>query len=184
MAIPAGITTATVTVGPVVSFQGTVATLVVQVEPILGLGGEATALEHTPSGTTFGRFREPVRSQADGVVALQLPHVDQAGFVDGTGASATMWAYRVAVRAEGVGLTPLTFTTDFQVMAGQELVDLNLLEQGVVTEPVSAPAPVVESVNGATGHVLLPELVVVLTQAEYDALATKDPATLYAITGP
>lgn len=182
MSYPEGVSTAVVVIGSAVTFTGELASIRAWFTPVLG--GESTHIVHAATGSVLAPFTE-LHELTPGTdkVTFDVPHVDQPGFVDESGATATMWAYRVHVRIESADGRAITYEKNFQVLTGQSVVDLDLVPDGPILAPVSAPAPTVTSVNGATGAVTVAGAVVTLTQAEYDAIVTPDPGTLYVITG-
>jgi len=142
MALPAGISTCLVTFGPVVGFDGDPASLEMVITP-------STTLVW--AGVTLAPFHIPVAPGAQG--SVELPHVDQLGFTDASGASVTGWSYE----AEGSWVHPdpdvprISFRKRFQVLVGQDEVDLDSLGVGPVTAPVTAPLATVTSIGGYTG---------------------------------
>lgn len=181
MAYPEGVTTCDVLIGDALNFHGENMRVRVFITPVLG--GESTHLVHSASGAALAPVQRTWVAEANGgLVSIPLPHVDQAGFIDESGAAATMWAYRAHVRLESPD-GAVEYEKNFQLVAGQSIVDLDKIPDGPISEPLSAPVPAVTSVNGQTGAVTVPDTIVVLTQAEYDALPEHDPTIMYAITG-
>ena len=155
MAFPVGVTTATCTAGPDLSFFG--ADVAVSAEVQVVLSGSATHIVWAATGQPFDSFIEELSADAGQPLSFQLPHVDQAGFKASNGDDITMWAYKVTIIARR-GAEVKTRTKNFQLLTGQTLVDLDLIPDGSITVPLSAPSPAVDSVMGLTGLVTKTEL--------------------------
>lgn len=178
MSYPEGLELVNVTAGPSVDFFGEDRAMVVLVSPILG--GHATRLVWGPTSTTVVAVAETFRADAGAGVTFQLPHPDQAGMHDGAGNSVRNWAYRATVSAGGH-----TWTKSFQVVVGQTSMALEDVPDHEVAAPTVAPLPLVTSVNGQTGNVVVEggggSAGLVLSLAEYEALEPPDPSTMYYI---
>jgi hypothetical protein len=149
VALPAGVTTATVTVGGAVSLiDGDPQSLAVTARPVLG--GTATHIVHAATGTVLVPLVETYTPGA--TVSLTLPHVDQDGFVDGAGNEAKYWHYLLQVAASE-GATTTQWTKLVQPLVGQASIDLDLVTDGSVTAWTSTATAGVTSVNGQTGAV-------------------------------
>ena len=155
MALPESVSEATVVVGAAHDFAGNVVDLNIEVTPVLG--GNARRIVHAESGFLVYAFRAPY-SGVQAPVTFTVPHVDQDGFVDGAGNAVSMWAYRVRVTARRSGQV---ISTDkvFQPLVGQNAIDLDLVPDGAIAAPLSAPTAVVTSVNGQTGAITVPQLI-------------------------
>lgn len=154
MAYPAGVTQATITVGGSIDWFGEqVQSLRADVTPVIG--GGADHLVHRETGVTMVVASRSFSDNGTGFLSFQIPHVDQRGWFDGSGRETTMWAYSVQV---SVGLqdgSRKKWRKTVQPLVGQESIDLDLVQDGQVTAPVAAPVPVVTSVNGQTGAVVI-----------------------------
>lgn len=169
MALPVGISTATLTVGSDLSFTGEQVTLSVEVEA--HLGGSANHIVWAATGQPLDSFIETFEGASGNPVSFQLPHVNQAGFVNGNGDAVTMWAYTATITARKGGETK-TRVKNFQPVVGQTTIDLDRVPDGSISVPSSAPILPVSSVAGLTDEVTLAELVTALTpelQARADA---------------
>lgn len=155
MSFPAGVTLATITVGSVIDFFGESADITVTVAPVLGGDGKAKHIVHAESGHVMLTRRMTFSGSPSGPVNFQVPHVDQAGFVTSAGEAITMWAYSATV-VYGKGKED-KWTKNFQPLVGQDLLDLDLIPDGNITEPVSAPMAAVTTVNGQAGAVTVAE---------------------------
>lgn len=146
MALPAGVTTCQVVFNTPVSFAGGTGAATLTVRP-------TQTIIHQATGIPLGAFTETVTvTGVPGTIAL--PVVDQSGFVDSTGRAVTMWAYTADV-SWNVNGQFLASHKSFQLVTGQSSVVLDLVPDGNVSTPVSAPVPPVTSVNGAAGAVTL-----------------------------
>lgn len=155
MAYPAGISLATVTVGSATGFLGQDAEITVSVAPVLG--GNAKHVVHQATGHMLVAMSETFTGAAGEGVTFKVPHVDQAGFIDGSGNAFTMWSYLVTTTVRINGVNHL-LRKAFQPLVSQTgTIDLDLVPDGTVGEPSSSPIPAVLSVNGGTGDVVLLE---------------------------
>lgn len=149
MTLPVGITTATVTFGKALGIRGTAATMSASVEVDRGLVWSAT-------GDSIYTYPEPIDGDDTGI-SFDVPHVDQAGFVDSAGDVVTDWAYTLTAQVVFANKS-YTVTKSFQVFEGQTSVDLDLVPTGTITEGVTAPSAAVLSVAGETGHIAIGDL--------------------------
>ena len=154
MAYPAGVTQATITVGGSIDWFGEqVKSLTADVTPVIG--GGADHLVHRETGVTMVVASREFSDQGSGFLSFQLPHVDQRGWFDGSGRETTMWAYSVQVTVGLQDGSRKKWRKNVQPLIGQDSIDLDLVQDGQVTAPVAAPVPVVTSVNGQTGAVVI-----------------------------
>lgn len=151
MVYPVGVSVATAKIGTSIDLAGDPVSLSARVT--LVLGGNAKRITHQESGTTWVAGSRVYQDDGTGIVTFTVPHVDQAGFVDGAGNAVTMWAYHVKVTARMSDRSTQEWDTPFQPVMGQTDIDLDLVRDGSITAPVSAPVPAVTSVNGKTGAV-------------------------------
>ncbi|QOP66800.1 minor tail protein [Arthrobacter phage Odyssey395] len=146
--LPEGISTALVHMDAPVSFIGEPGRLHVEVV-------SSASLIWAPTGTPVTNFEESLDLDDGQELQIQLPHVDQAGFEDGNGNAYTGWYYTVTVTYEKDGQIRSFPTRDFQVLVGQDEVDLALVPSGESYVPEVAPILPVTSLNGRTGAVTL-----------------------------
>lgn len=164
--IPAGISTATLHLDAPVSFTGDPGRLHVVITPSVPLIWE-------PTGTPIANFIDTF-ALGNGVdLVMELPHTDQAGFQDGFGNSYSGWYYTAKVVYEKDGRRINFPPKDFQILLGQDEVDLALVPSGNAA-PVPQVAPIlpVTSVAGLNGRVTLADL-------GLDAVATLVPDPAY-----
>lgn len=148
MALPVGVTTATITFGVPVSFTGAFVRSTVSVVP-------SAPLVHSATGTPLVNFLEDVVTTEGTSGQFVLPHTDQTGFVDESGNSYQNWYYTATITyATDKGSLPAR-TKVFQLTSGQTLVDLDLIPAGAPVLPYTAPTATVSSVNGRTGAVTI-----------------------------
>lgn len=148
MALPAGISTATVTVGVPVTFSGGAVRSIVTITP-------SAFLVHTATGHPLVNMIEEV-STTDGVAAqFTLPVTDQDGFQDENGNAYKNWYYTASIQYVTDKATKPAFTKVFQLVTGQSVVDLDLLPSGNPAIPYTAPIATVTSVNGQTGAIVV-----------------------------
>lgn len=147
MALPNGITTATVTAGVPLSFGGAQLKQYVTITP-------SVYLVHTATGTPLVNFLEEISSEAGVAAQFTLPHTDQDGFQDEAGNAYKNWYYTANFRyTDGVSKTYTIQPKTFQIASGQTLVDIDLLPSGVPAIPYAAPVASVTSVGGLTGAI-------------------------------
>lgn len=151
MAIPAGISTALVHLDAPVSFIGDDGRIHATITSSIPLVWAAT-------GTPIGNFIENVSLDPGIPLELQLPHVDQPGFLDGAGNTVMFWSYRIEVTYEKDGQNIPFPARDFQILDGQVEVDLALIPSGEAHAPEVAPILPVTSIEGLNGEVTLIEL--------------------------
>lgn len=136
MALPVGVTTCNLTIGTDLDFFGNDASLSVTVQPILG--GSATSIAWSATGQALDNFPKTSTAGAGVGITVAVPHVNQAGFIDGLGNAVTMWAYEVTIVAtlNGQSKTRIKYA---QPLVGQSTVDLDLIPDGSLTSPFSVP---------------------------------------------
>jgi hypothetical protein len=148
LSIPVGVTTATVVFGKDVDFAGGPASVTAKVVPSHTVIWAAT-------GERLVSF-DIDSEAAEGVTgSFQLPHTDQAGFVDTAGNTITNWWYTVTAVSTR-GRQSKASRRVLQPVTGQTTIDLELIpEDGSVLPVGTVPAPAVTSVNGQTGAVVI-----------------------------
>lgn len=175
MALPENISTCAVTIGSLLDFAGDTYIESVEWQPVLdgkAYAGNVRSITWTATGQALASFAEKVESADGEAVTVDLPHVDQAGFIDGSGDAFTKWTYRVRVRARDASRKTYTKTKFIQPLVGQATADFDPIPDGTIGVAVSTPSPVVISVNGDTGAVVVP--------SAGDVDAKQDIATLSA----
>lgn len=146
MALPVGVTTATITFGVPTTFTGAFVRSTVSIQP-------SATLVHTATGTPLINFIEDVITTEGTSGQFVLPHTDQTGFQDEAGNSYQNWYYTATVTyASDKGSLPAR-TKTFQLTSGQTVVDLDLLPAGAPVLPYTAQTATVTSFAGRTGAV-------------------------------
>jgi hypothetical protein len=145
-ALPEGISTALVHMDAPLSFIGEPGRLHVEIN-------SSASLVWSPTGTPIANFDDILDLTEGEALEIHLPHIDQAGFEDGNGNAFTGWYYTVTVTYELDGQIREFPTRDFQVLVGQDSVDLALVPSGESYVPEVAPILPVTSWNGQTGAV-------------------------------
>lgn len=166
MSLPVGVETCTVTFGSAVSFVGAPAKI------------EATLMAdrtivHAATGMSVWSGDDQVTAVSGSFLTFAVPVVDQAGFVDASGAAVTSWFYTLTGRITFENGKTANFSRNFQVFHGQTNVDLDLVPDGPVLPGASAPSATVYSVAGHSGLVTVEQLAAAL-DVRY---ATKDTVT-------
>lgn len=170
MTFPAGVTTCSVTAGSALDMYGADALIEITITP--QLGGSAKRIIWAATGQALTSFTGTFKGVVGAPATFALPHVDQSGFIDGSGASFKNWSYVASVKISSADLGQSTvYSQAFQVLVGQTSVDLDLIPDGSVGAPTSSPVPAVTSVNGSTGAVTVPDPTTVVNAI----LATRAP---------
>lgn len=146
MALPAGISTATVTAGVPVTFSGLPVRTNITITP-------SAFLVHTATGHPLVNMIEEATASDGVAVQFTLPVTDQDGFQDEAGNAYKNWYYTATIQYVTDKATKAPFTKVFQLVTGQSIVDLDLLPSGNSAMPYTAPIAGVTSVNGQTGAV-------------------------------
>ena len=182
MALPAGVTTATVTVGVPVTHTGGEVKTYVSIEP-------SAFLVHAATGTPLVDFLEELAINEGVAGQFTLPHTDQSGFTDESGNSYTNWYYtaRITYSTPSKAKNKAPKVKVFQITTGQTDVDLDKLPGGAPALPYIAPTAKVDAFHGRTGAVTLldadmpPRLTAAGLGAVYAArIDDRDYATLQA----
>jgi len=152
MALPEGVTTATVIAGVPVTHTGAGVKAFVSIEP-------SAFLVHAATGTPLVDFIEEMDISEGTAGQFILPHTDQAGFEDGSGNAYTNWFYtaRITYSTPSKAKTKAPKVKVFQLTTGQTSVDLDKLPAGAPALPYIAPTAKVDAFNGRTGAVELLE---------------------------
>lgn len=196
---PVGVEKSTILFGKGISPAGNPQAAKLQV--YAEFGGTTKAIVWVGDGTAMLSITDLSDSASGAMGSVQVPVVDQIGWVDGSLNSITMWHYRIV---ETVG--EITRTKFVQPLSGQSVIDFDMIPDGTVGIPGSTPVPPVTSVAGLTGAISGPSLLDALgggsidlsavkntlldgltikrvTQAQYNAIPTPRPTDiLYVIT--
>ncbi|UJP39313.1 right-handed parallel beta-helix repeat-containing protein [Cellulomonas palmilytica] len=153
MALPAGISTCTVTKSPPKDILGNLGTLVSAT-----VKADRDLVWAETGETLYGQQAIPVAPIGDGL-SFPLIHVNQAGVLDAnTGEAVTNWFYTITLTVK-FGARQQVDEYRLQVVLGQLTVDLDdLPRKGTVLPSVSAPLPAVTSVAGKTANVSADDL--------------------------
>lgn len=146
MALPPGVTLCRVTFGsPASGFVGEEVTTDITITP-------SHSIFHKATGAPV--LAMPISKRADEGLPgyVDLPHTDQPGFVDASGADFTGWFYKVTGTWSSGG-TRVAFDRNVQLLTGQTEVDLDMVPKGTVTPAVSTPTLPVTDFAGETGSV-------------------------------
>lgn len=148
MAWPSGMQLVNITVGSTLNFFGDEQIVKVTVTPVIG--GSSTRLIWAATGQPVVLGTKEFTGLAGSIASFTIPNPDQDGFIDGAGNAARNWSYSATVVVAGQ-----RWTQAFQPVAGQTEIDLDLVPDGAITAPTSAPTPAVTSVNGKVGAVII-----------------------------
>ena len=145
MALPPGIKTVTVEIGPYVSLTtGLPIRGQLTFRPSRWLIWQAT-------GTPLVQVDRVVDLDEAGMATVVLPATDQTGFVDGNQQPVTRWTYRVTTNLTGVQQQPPV--ADIALLEGAPTIDLDLLVPVPSSTGVVVSRPEVLSVAGLSGVV-------------------------------
>lgn len=179
MGFPAGIQLATVAFGIPLTVTGKDVVTTVTVKPTARVIWAAT-------GQPLPEFADSFTAEAGQLGSFQVPFIDQAGFIDSTGADVTDFAYQVTAEWRYGNERPITWSKNLKPLLGQSgPIDLDLVPDGPVSIPVTAPTAAVLGFGGRTGFVTLQEsdlpsrLSVVELSATY--ARAKSPGTFVAL---
>lgn len=154
MAFPADVKLVRVTCGTGYDFSGDPIAITLEVAPVLG--GSLKRLIHAATGTFMTRDALTFKSDPGSPATFTVPSPAQAEtWKDGSGEFFTNWSYSVTVTTRTASGKIQSWIQSFQPVAGQETVDLDLVPDGQIGSPTSAPAPAVTSVNGQSGAVVI-----------------------------
>lgn len=170
MSIPSGITTCTVYINAPVSFIGAPGRVHLTITP-------SEQLVHAATGTPLVNFVDTIAPAEGASATIVLPHTDQPGFLDDSGAAYTNWYYTADVKYEKDGQFFQFPQRTFQIATGQDELDLALVQSGQPATPVTAPTADVLSVNGKTGIVVLDKADAQLDQVDNTSDANKPVST-------
>lgn len=149
MPLPAGVTYAALGIGPIFDGLSRDARFTASVRPVFG--GSATHLAWTATGETL--VDATVSIAARGTLTINLPHTDQAGWVDGSGNAVTLWHYLVRVASHFVmdgRLVEHSITKQVQPLVGQATLAWDLLEDGTTADPEVTPGGGALALDGLT----------------------------------
>lgn len=170
MALPAGVTSGQATIKAPVSFGGTPAKVYLEVVANV-------SLNHIATGTPIAAFID-VRTPGEGQTAtVTLPHTNQSGFQDESGAPVTNWSYAATIRYELDGQLIHIPTKNFALLSGQSTIDLALIPVGTASEPIFGNVAFVSSINGESGVVTLDKTDVGLANVDNTSDAAKPIST-------
>lgn len=143
---PAGVEISTIVFGKGLSPTGLAqnAKLAVYAE----FGTNMNAIVWGDDGTAMLKLIDTATAEVGAMGSVQVPVVDQDGWIDGSLSAFKLWHYRLV---ETVG--SVTRTKYVQPLSGQGLIDFDMIPDGTVGVPTSTPVPPVTSVAGITGAV-------------------------------
>lgn len=151
MGFPAGMQLATVAFGIPLTVTGKEVVTHVSVKPTSRVIWAAT-------GQPLPEFSDSFTAEAGQIGQFQVPFIDQGGFIDSTGAAVTDWAYQITASWSYGNERPITWAKNLKPLLGQTgIIDLDLVPDGPVSIPVTAPSAAVLGFNGRTGFITLQE---------------------------
>ncbi|MEW9874048.1 hypothetical protein [Arthrobacter sp. HS15c] len=151
MGFPVGMQLATVAFGIPLTITGKDVVTKVTVKPTSTVIWAAT-------GQPIPAFSDSFTAEAGQLGSFQVPFVDQAGFIDLAGNEVTDWAYQVSASWEFANERPINWAKNLKPLLGQTgTIDLDLIPDGPVSIPVTAPTAAVLGFGGRTGFITLQE---------------------------
>lgn len=151
MAFPAGVQTCVLTAGRYFNATGVDYATSVSVTPTFG---SAEMITWGATGESMLSTKISDSETAGNVWSIEVPVVNQAGWVDPSGNAFTMWAYQVTITAGDK-----TVVKSVQPLVGQSTIDIDLIPGGANGTPSTTPLAVVTSVAGLTGPVSVAQLI-------------------------
>ncbi|MBT2594720.1 right-handed parallel beta-helix repeat-containing protein [Arthrobacter sp. ISL-72] len=151
MGFPAGMQLATVAFGIPLTATGKDVVTKVTVKPTSRVIWAAT-------GQPLPEFSDSFTAEAGLLGQFQVPFVDQSGFIDSAGNAVTDFAYQISASWEFGNERPINWSKNLKPLLGQTgPIDLDLVPDGPVSIPVTAPTAAVLGFGGRTGFVTLQE---------------------------
>lgn len=147
MALPAGVTTATVVLEAPVGFDGTPGKAYLEIQPNV-------RIVHS-SGVTLADWITTHVGQEGQEISFVLPHTDQAGFTDESGAPIVNWSYTAIIHYDLSGQIVDVLPKVFALPDTITTMDLATLPVGAPIDWETGAFGVVTSVAGKTGAVTL-----------------------------
>ncbi|BCW79020.1 hypothetical protein [Arthrobacter sp. NicSoilC5] len=149
MGFPVGMQLATIAFGIPLTATGKEVVTNVTVKPTARLIWAAT-------GQPLPEFEDSFTAEAGQLGQFQVPFVDQPGFIDSLGNAVTDFAYQVTASWQFGNARPITWSKNLKPLLGQTgPIDLDLVPDGPVSIPVTAPTASVLGFNGRTGFITL-----------------------------
>ncbi|MFT4156633.1 MAG: hypothetical protein QM630_01690 [Microbacterium sp.] len=146
MTYPVGVATTTIVFGKGIAVDGSPLAASLTVEPVFS--GTTRGVVWTADGTPLIPVSVSRTADSGTTGSIELPVVDQPGWVDDGQAPITMWAYRLTETVSGRQRVKY-----LQPLTGQGVIDFDRIPDGSVGLPVSAPVVAVLDVAGLTGSV-------------------------------
>lgn len=151
MGFPVGMQLATVAFGIPLTATGKDVVTKVSVKPTSTVIWAAT-------GQPIPAFSDSFTAEGGQLGSFQVPFVDQAGFIDLAGNEVTDFAFQINASWEFANERPITWAKNLKPLVGQTgTIDLDLVPEGPVSIPVTAPTAAVLGFGGRTGFVTLQE---------------------------
>lgn len=135
--LPTGIVTKTITISPATSVGRVRSSLEVYIEPT------DKVVYWKPTAEPVSNFFDVIRTTPDRDAVLELPAVDQVGFVDSNGDAITDWTYTLTVRYLRDGRKVGQTTTKFvrPTLSSSNVQDFDSLPEGNVPVYQGPPGP-------------------------------------------
>lgn len=161
MALPAGVQTAAVSFGNGFDLFGAEVPATLKVEAVFATSGDQPAPDRLVWLAT-GQAMLPIERTLTSVSSddlVELPAVDQPGWVDQFGNEYRNWHYKATLRYVKDNVSTQTIRT-FQVLMGEQTVDLDTMFNTGVSDPVIVLRYPTRSVNGyfpdSFGNITIP----------------------------
>lgn len=110
------------------------------------------------TGQPLPEFSDSFTAEAGQLGQFQVPAINQPGFIDSAGNEVTDFAYQINASWEFANERPITWSKNIKPLLEQTgVIDLDLVPDGPVSIPVTAPTAAMLGFNGRTGFVTLQE---------------------------
>lgn len=140
MPLPVGITTCTYTFGTDMDFRGEFGAVRVTIEP--DFGGDANHIIWQATGQVLADFEFGGEAASGENVSIDLPHVDQDGFVSPSQQTITDFAYRATIVARAPDGTERVRYKILAPQVGEDFIDGDTVPSSESVSPVYGPSPV------------------------------------------
>ena len=151
MGFPPGMVLNTIAFGIPLTATGKDVVTTVSVKPTARVIWAAT-------GQPLPEFTDSFTAEAGQLGSFQVPATDQPGFIDSAGNSVTDFAYQITASWQYGNERPIPWSKNLKpLMAQSGTIDLDLVPDGPVSIPVTAPTAAVLGFGGRTGFITLQE---------------------------
>lgn len=152
MPLPDGMTTCTYTFGTDLDFRGDSGAIRVTIEPDFG---DANHLVWQPTGAVLSDAAIEADAAAGQTVSIELPHVDQDGWLTPDQQEFKDFSYRATVVARRTDGTERVRYKTLQPVAGQDDIDADFIPSAETASPTYGARFGIPTIGGYAGAVTL-----------------------------